>query len=73
LTSSHNDQRDLIRQALSDENQIWAKRGPGGIAGPGFVVLAKFDQAIGTKAETCLRVVVSSDGRVVTAFPVKRW
>jgi hypothetical protein len=29
-----------------------------------------FGRAIGTKGETTLRVVVSYDGRVITAFPV---
>jgi hypothetical protein len=37
-----------------------------------FIVETSLGQVIGTKGQTWLKVVVSDDGNIITAYPVKR-
>ncbi len=41
-------------------------------AADSFIVETDLGQAIGTKGQTWLKVVVSDDGNIITAYPVKR-
>jgi hypothetical protein len=36
-----------------------------------FRVVTDLDRVVGTKGETVVRVIVSEDGRIINAFPVR--
>ena len=42
-----------------------------GAATDRFIVSTKVGTAIGTRGETYVKAVISKDGRIITAYPVK--
>ena len=63
------DPNALVQEALRSPDAMFLPN-PGGQAGS-FIVRTDLGSVIGTNGQTALRVVVSSDGRIITAFPVK--
>lgn len=42
-----------------------------GGAADGFIVRTNVGSVIGTKGQTYVKAVISNDGRIITAYPVK--
>jgi hypothetical protein len=63
------DPNALAQEALRSPDAMFLPNATG--SADSFIVRTEVGRIIGTNGPTALRVVVSSDGRIITAFPVK--
>jgi hypothetical protein len=63
------DPNALAQEALRSQDAIFLPNATG--SADSFIVRTELGRVIGTNGQTALRVVVSSIGRIITAFPVK--
>ena len=60
-----------VANALRSEGASFLPNTASGAAVDSFVVRTNLGTVIGTKGQTAVKVVVSNDGRIITAYPVK--
>jgi hypothetical protein len=65
------DPYDAIAKALKSDNAEFLPNLPSAQGEARFAVRTDLGTQVGTKGETAVRVVVSWDSRIVTAYPVK--
>jgi hypothetical protein len=63
------DPQVAVQEALRSEGAAFLPNATG--AADSFVVRADLGYVVGSNGQTALRIVVSNDGRIITAFPVK--
>lgn len=60
-----------VADALRSPGASFLSNSGTGSAPSSFIVRANLGRVVGTKGEATVKVVVSSDGRVITAYPVR--
>lgn len=63
------DRQVAVQQALRSEGAAFLPNATG--PADSFIVRADLGYVVGSNGQTALRIVVSNDGRIITAFPVK--
>jgi hypothetical protein len=60
-----------VAEGLRSPNASFLPNSGPGAAPESFIVRTDLGRTIGTKGQTVVKIVVSNDGRVITAYPVK--
>ena len=67
-TTSQSVIRSLIRTAISSSSAQFLANGT---KTDSFILIYRFANAIGTKGEKCIKIVISTAGKIITAYPCK--